>query len=108
MSAQLERRLFQGFINLHILFHAGCEPVYGMWLMDELEHHGYKLSPGTLYPLLHRLEADGLLAQEKRLVAGKVRKYYYCTAHGKAALADARKYLAELVKEIGLEANESV
>ncbi|MEE8392587.1 MAG: helix-turn-helix transcriptional regulator, partial [Anaerolineae bacterium] len=49
------RELFLGFIKIHILHHAGQEPVYGLWLIEELAHHGYTVSPGTLYPTLHSL-----------------------------------------------------
>ena len=55
------RDFFLGFIKIHILHHASKEPVYGLWLIEELGHHGYKLSPGTLYPILHRLEEERLL-----------------------------------------------
>lgn len=40
-------------------------------MAQELARHGYQISPGTLYPLLHRLEQDGLLTSESKVVAGK-------------------------------------
>jgi DNA-binding PadR family transcriptional regulator len=92
--------LLQGFVKLHILYHAGREPVYGLWLIEELGRHGYRLSPGTLYPLLHSLEADGLLAGETRTVAGKVRKYYSLTHAGADALEVGRRQARELLVEI--------
>ena len=52
------RDLFLGFVKVHILHHAAREPVYGLWLIEELAHHGYELSPGTLYPTLHSLERE--------------------------------------------------
>ena len=67
------RDLFLGFIKIHILHHAGQEPVYGLWLMEEPTHHGYTISPGTLYPTLHSLEQAGYLSSEKRVVAGRHR-----------------------------------
>ncbi|MEW5785547.1 MAG: PadR family transcriptional regulator [Bacillota bacterium] len=97
----INKRLFQGFICLHILHHAGEAPVFGSWMLEELSKHGYKLSPGTLYPLLHCLEREGLLSHFDENVGGKIRKYYALTDAGKAALAEARRYLAELVGEIG-------
>ena len=62
----LERRnvlkdFFLGFIKIHILYHASREPIYGVEILEELERHGYRLSPGTLYPTLHRLEKEGYL-----------------------------------------------
>src|SRR6266576_3235757 len=63
-----ERRdqdLYGGLIRLHILHHASKRPVFGVWFIDELARHGYKLSPGTLYPLLHGLEEKGYLSSTK-------------------------------------------
>jgi DNA-binding PadR family transcriptional regulator len=68
--------------------------------MEELAHHGYSVSPGTLYPTLHGLEKAGYLASERRVVGGRQRRYYTITPTGKAALADARTRLRELVNEV--------
>ena len=89
-----------GFIKVHVPHQAAQEPVYGLALLDELRRHGYELGPGTLYPLLHGLEADGYLAREDRVVGGKVRKYYTITDAGRLALAEARVKIAELVDEV--------
>ena len=70
------RDFFLGFIKVHVLHHASKGPLYGVWFLEELSKHGYQLSPGTLYPLLHGLEAEGYLEREERVVEGKVRKYY--------------------------------
>ena len=105
MSGYVNKRLFQGFIILHILHHASETPVFGSWLMEELSEHGYKLSPGTLYPILHHLEKEQLLEQYEENVNGKIRKYYVTTEAGKAELAASKKYLAELIQEIGVKGN---
>lgn len=94
------RDFFLGFIKIHILHHAAQEPVYGAWMMDELARHGYNLSPGTLYPVLHALEADGLLSREEQVVGGKVRKYYSATDEGRKALREVRVKMRELVGEV--------
>lgn len=94
------RDFFLGFIKIHILHHAEQEPVYGLALIEELRHHGYALSPGTLYPILHQLEAKGYLLPAERVVGGKVRKYYSITAQGRAALVTARQKIQELVAEV--------
>lgn len=94
------REFFLGFIKIHILYHAALEPVYGLALIEELERHGYEISPGTLYPLLHSLEDEGYLVREERVVEGKVRKYYTATAEGRTALADVKPKIAELVEEV--------
>ena len=102
MTGFVHKRLFQGFICLHILHHADQEPFYGSWMIGELSEHGYKLSPGTLYPILHTLEKEGLLVHYDENVGGKIRKYYAITTAGKTDLIEAKKYLAELVSEIGI------
>lgn len=89
-----------GFIKIHILYHASKEPIYGVWIQEELGRHGYHLSPGTLYPTLHRLEKDGYLQGQPRVVAGKVRNYYTITAKGRGALNEARDKIRELVTEV--------
>jgi len=96
----MPRDLLLGFIKIHILHHAGQQPVYGVWLMDELARHGYTVSSGTLYPTLHSLERAGYLASEKHVVGGRQRRYYTLTPAGEAALAEARARLVELVAEV--------
>jgi hypothetical protein len=59
------RDLLSGFIRLHILHHAAEGELYGQWMMEELARHGYRLSPGTLYPLLHGLEKRGYLVARR-------------------------------------------
>jgi DNA-binding PadR family transcriptional regulator len=94
------RDFFLGFIKVHILHHAAREPVYGLALLRELARHGYHLSAGTLYPILHDLESAGLLQREERVVNGKIRKYYVATPAGGQALAEARQKIGELVAEV--------
>lgn len=94
------RDFFLGFVKIHILHHAAQAPVYGLALIEELKRHGYDLSPGTLYPILHSLEADGYLARAERVIGGKVRKYYTLTAAGAEALAAIRPRVRELVNEV--------
>jgi DNA-binding PadR family transcriptional regulator len=97
--ADLVRDVFLAFARMHILHHAGEERIFGVGMMKELSRHGYRLGPGTLYPLLHRLEEDGLLASETGVVNGKARKYYVITRKGKRALDRIRPKLGELVRE---------
>lgn len=100
MPDKVIRKMFLGFISIHILHHAALEPFYGSWMISELNHHGYDMSAGTLYPILHALEADGLLTREQRLVEGKIRKYYAITDHGQTVLVKAREQAYELFKEV--------
>lgn len=100
MQDQIIRKLFLGFIQIHMLHHAKKEPFFGSWMIEELKEHGYSISPGTLYPILHNLETNGLLEKEDRIIEGKVRKYYTLTDKGNAVLEDAKQKVFELVKEI--------
>jgi PadR family transcriptional regulator, regulatory protein PadR len=95
-----ERDLFSGLIVLHILHHAARGPVFGLWLMAELRRHGYHLGPGTLYPMLHRLERQGYLRSEGRMETRGRRRIYRVTPRGAAALAEARHKVRELFLEI--------
>ncbi len=87
-------------IIAHILYHANKEPFYGSWLITELERHGYKISPGTLYPWLNELLQDEILSQTKQNINGKIRKYYKITKKGIELLNELKKYLLELYSEI--------
>lgn len=100
MQQKIMRKYLLGFMQIHILHHAKEEPIYGTWMMEELHHHGYDISPGTLYPLLHSMEKSGLLLMEERNVEGKIRKYYTSTPLGESVLEEARKKAYELFKEI--------
>jgi PadR family transcriptional regulator PadR len=62
--ARAQRDIFAGLIRLHVLHHASREPIYGLEMIQELSRHGYRLGPGTLFPLLHGMEAQGLLVQK--------------------------------------------
>jgi DNA-binding PadR family transcriptional regulator len=105
MQERILRKLFLGFIQVHILYHAEQAPIYGAWLIEELASHGYALSPGTLYPILKQMLSMALLSQETETVAGKRRKYYYITPTGRTALVEAKKRIsimhAELNEPIG-------
>ena len=103
---KITHMFFLGFIRLHILFHAAEEPVFGLDLIRELARHGYSLSPGTLYPMLHGMERDGFLRSYQEVVTGKVRKYYRATPGGKKVLADAHGKVRELVNEVYLGKRE--
>ena len=55
------QEVLAGLIRLHILHHAVEGDLYGHWMIEELGRHGYRISPGTLYPMLHALERKGYL-----------------------------------------------
>jgi len=94
------RHFFNGFIRLHILYHAAKEPTYGAEITEELVRHGYRLSQGTLYPTLHQLEQLGYLRSRTKVVRGKRRRYYRATPAGRRVMVEARQKLTELVTEV--------
>ncbi len=94
------RQFLRGAVQLHVLHHAAHEPVDGAWMSVELARHGHRISPGTLYPTLHRMEAEGLLVSSEELVDGRRRRRYRATGHGQRVLADTRRALRELADEV--------
>jgi len=96
----LDREFFLGFIKIHILYHASRAPIFGIQIAEELARHGYSLSPGTLYPTLHRLEKEGYLVSSSKVVNGRVRKYYKATAKGKQVMEHSKRKIRELVTEV--------
>jgi len=95
-----EKELYSGLIRLHILHHAAKAPIYGNWVIEELSRHGYKLSPGTLYPILHALERKGYLRSTEKRDGRQLRRFYRATAAGRRALATAKVKVRELVGEL--------
>jgi PadR family transcriptional regulator, regulatory protein PadR len=97
-AANLE--LLSGFIRLHVLHHASKEPVVGFWMIEELGRHGYRLSTGTLYPLLHGLERRGYLRSALRRAGRRSWREYRATPAGRRALVAAKGKLRELFHEL--------
>lgn len=95
-----ERDLLSSLVRLHILHHAAHEPIYGQGIIDELGHHGYKLSPGSLYPILHGLEKSAYLVSSMELVAGRQRRVYVITESGREALSLGKTKVWELFREL--------
>ena len=91
---------FLGFVKIHVLYHASREPIFGVEISEELARHGYSVSPGTLYPMLHRLEREGYLQSSSKVVNGRMRKYYRATAEGKQVLEQSKRKIRELVTEV--------
>lgn len=100
MDNNIVRDVFLAFVRVHILHHAANEPVFGLEMIEELGRHGYALSPGTMYPILHGMEKSGLLRSASKVVGGKTRKYYKATAKGAKVLAQAKSKIGELVREV--------
>ena len=94
------RDLYSGLIRLHVLHHASEQPIYGTWIMEELNHHGYALSAGTLYPLLHGLERKGYLRSRVEREGKQSRRVYLITAEGRKVFGDAKEKVRELFGEL--------
>jgi DNA-binding PadR family transcriptional regulator len=94
------RDLYSGMIRLHILHHAEYEAIFGAGMAEELARHGYKISPGTLYPILHGLEKRGYLKSEEERSGRSIRRLYKITASGRRALKTAKLRVRELFGEL--------
>ena len=95
-----DRDLYSGLIRLHVLHHAVKEPVFGLGMIEELARHGYRISPGSLYPLLHGLEKKGYLKSTEHRNGKSLRKVYRATAAGRRALVAVRGKVRELFHEL--------
>lgn len=101
----LTREILLGFWKVHILHHAAEHPIIGQWVLSELRRHGYDISPGTLYPLLKRLERNGWLRSEAAVGDSKHRRrYYHLTTRGAKVLDVLRETVIELHHEVVEEA----
>lgn len=105
------RELLSGFVRLHILLHAADEPIYGAWIIEELARHGYRLSAGTLYPMLHAMEKKGYLTSHEERYGKTKRRLYRATDAGREAMeiahGKARELFGELVDGHGRERRPS-
>jgi DNA-binding PadR family transcriptional regulator len=95
-----DRGLYTGLMRLHILHHAAEQEVCGVWVMEELRRHGYEISPGTLYPMLHGMEKKGYLQSTKERVGKTMRRIYTITPVGESALSEAKEKVRELYGEL--------
>ncbi|HYM33087.1 MAG TPA: PadR family transcriptional regulator [Candidatus Cybelea sp.] len=100
-----DRFLYAGLIRLHVLHHAVREPVYGLAMIEELARHGYRLSAGTLYPILHGLEEKGYLRSVERRFGRTTRRVYRATPTGRRVLQSAKMKVSELFGELFEDVN---
>jgi len=95
-----DRDLYSGLIRLHVLHHAVEEPIFGLGMIEELGRHCYRISPGSLYPLLHGLEKKGYLRSSQQRNGKSLRKVYRATALGRKALEASKIKVRELFREL--------
>jgi PadR family transcriptional regulator, regulatory protein PadR len=100
MAKMKHQDLLKGLIRLHILHHASEGEFYGQWMIHELARHGYTLSPGTLYPMLHGLERRGYLKSKTERAGRTFRRLYRATALGREANKLAKIQVRELIGEL--------
>lgn len=96
----LVRNFTRGAVQVHVMHHAQDAEVHGLALIEELGRHGHHLSPGTLYPMLHRLEEGGLLTSREVVVEGKRRRLYRATSAGRIAFRQCQRAVRELAEEV--------
>src|SRR6516165_4228043 len=100
-NSDINHDLYSGLIRLHVLHHAVHEPpVFGLGMMEELARHGYRISPGSLYPLLHGLEKKGYLRSSELRDGRSIRRVYRATPQGRRALAAIKTKVRELFQEL--------
>jgi DNA-binding PadR family transcriptional regulator len=99
------REFLRGAVRLHILHHAAHRDIHGAWMSEELAHHGYRISPGSLYPTLHKMETEGLLRSRAQVVEGRSRRTYSITESGRQVLKETIVQLRELASEVLDEQN---
>ncbi|HCI4032407.1 MULTISPECIES: PadR family transcriptional regulator [Pseudomonas] len=95
-----DKDLYGGLIRLHILHHAAEEPIFGLGIIEELRYHGYEISAGTLYPMLHGLEKKGYLTSQHERTGRRDRRMYEITEQGRVALTGAKAKVKELFGEL--------
>ncbi|WP_438018087.1 PadR family transcriptional regulator [Sorangium sp. So ce315] len=101
MFSTADREIRLGLWKIHILHHAAAHEVWGLWLLEELAEHGHRLSPGTLYPALARMERHGWL-EACEATQARGRRSYRATAAGRRLLAALKRDVTELYREVVL------
>jgi DNA-binding PadR family transcriptional regulator len=96
----VDRELYAGLIRLHLLHHAAECPLYGLAMIEELGRHGYKISAGTLYPILHGMQKKGYLRSAEQRHGRTSRRLYTITPRGRTALLSAKRKVKELFGKI--------
>ena len=104
---KIDKSLISGSTTLLILSLLSREDLYGYQMITELSRrsdHTFELKEGTLYPILHGLEADGLVTvREKAAETGRMRKYYRITKKGLKMLEEKKaewSFFAEKVNAV--------
>ena len=84
----------KGHLDGMILAVVASAPAHGYAVIEDLKRRSagtFDLPEGTVYPALHRLEADGLLASSWASAGGRKRRVYRLTRRGRSALTERRR-----------------
>jgi PadR family transcriptional regulator PadR len=95
-----DRDLYSGLIRLHVLHHAVEGPIFGLGMIEELARHGYRISAGSMYPLLQGLEKKGYLRSTEQRSGKSLRRVYRATSLGRKALEASKSKVRELFHEL--------
>jgi PadR family transcriptional regulator, regulatory protein PadR len=104
LGAVMDSKLLSGAVEMLILEVISTGPTYGYQISQEVisRSKGYfELTEGSLYPALHRLERQTMLAAEWKRTDGRRRKYYRLTADGRKALAAKKQEWQLFAKGVG-------
>jgi len=92
---KIDKSLMTGSTTMLVLSLLSREEMYGYQMITELSRRSdktFELKEGTLYPILHTLEADGLVTvREKEAERGRPRKYYHITRKGLRVLKEKKE-----------------
>ena len=106
------RELLKGSTQTLLLSLLANEPMYGYQLVKEMDRRSsgyFRFKEGTLYPALHRLEAEGLIAGRwEASPTGQDRRYYHITAQGRASLASMLEEWHLFTRAVNLVAQPEV
>ena len=96
----IDREFLRGFVKLYTLWRASKGGVHGAQIREDMEALGFRLSPGTLYPTLHKLLREKDVIVSSHVINGRVRKQYRLTPKGRRELKEVRERLKVLVTEV--------
>jgi DNA-binding PadR family transcriptional regulator len=98
-SEKLSQELRRGTLVLAVLSQLKA-PTYGYALLEHLSGQGLQIEQGTLYPLLRRLEEQGLLESEWNVEGPRPRRYYVISRQGSKALEDLTEEWSQLAQAL--------
>jgi PadR family transcriptional regulator PadR len=96
----IDRHFQAAFLKLFILWRAAKVEVYGLQIIEEMRELDFKVSPGTLYPVLRAMLEERDLTLRTRKVNGKLRKCYRATAKGRKEGQEVAERMRRLLRTL--------